>query len=184
MLCPGVHLLFQVEDVADHVGALDVALRIAGPGEVEAVVTALDERNELAGVLKICLGGVVWVHVSPQGQDVFNAHSFQTVQQPGYLVPGIVDAGQVGHRGDVVLVLNGGGNAAGQIVSGGAARSKGDADVVGAEVLKLIQGSVDGFNGAGLFRWEYFTGENHRFLLKELCNAHGRVSFRMRFHKR
>ena len=165
MLGPGVHLFLQVADIAYQVGALQVPLGVAGGGHSK-VSPLPDVGHQLTGVLEIGLGGIVRVHVPPQGQHIFHPVGFQVGQQAVHiLLPG-GHAGEVGHGGDVVLVFNEGGNVPGGLVHLRAPRPEGDADKVGTDVLQTVQGFVDAVHRGVLLGREDLAGEDGFSLAK------------------
>lgn len=121
MLGAGVHLLLEVAQVAYRVGALRVPLRVTGGGHTEVPPPA-DEGHQFVGVEELRLWGIVRVPVPPQGQHVLYAVCLQVIEQLGHLPLGGGDAGQVGHGGDVVLLLDDGRDLPGGLVHLGAHR--------------------------------------------------------------
>ena len=173
MLGPGIHLLLQIANVVDHVRALGVSLGIAGPGHAE-VPPAVDEGDQLIGMEKICLGREIGVPVAPQGQHVLHPIPLQSGKQLGGLPPGAGHTGQMGHGGDVVLVLDDGGDLLGGLVHrAGASRTVGDADEVGLDVLQTVQRFINAVHRAGFLGGKYFAGKDSLALSKQFCNFHG-----------
>ena len=176
VLGPGVHLLLQVPDVADQVGALQVPLGVAGGGHAE-VPPGVDIGHQVAGVGEVGLGGDVRVHVPPEGQHVLHPVPLQLGQQVVHLRPSGGHAGQVGHGGDVVAVLDDGGDLVGGLIHLGASRPEGDADEVGADVLQAVQGGVDAVHRHVPLGGEHLAGEYRPALSEQLCQSHGKASF-------
>ena len=173
MLGPSVHLLLEIADVVDHVRALGVSLGIAGPGHAE-VPPAVDEGNQLVGMEEVRLGREIGIPVAPQGQHVLHPVPLQAGQQLGGLPPGTGHTRQVCHGGDVVLVLDDGGDLLGGLVHrAGPSRAVGDADEVGPDVLQAVQRLINAVHRAGFLGGKYLTGKNGFALSKQFCNFHG-----------
>ena len=159
VLGSGVHFFLQMADVVDGIRAFRVALRVAGGGDAK-VPPLLDVGYQFTGVPEVGFRGIVRVHVSPQGQDVLHSRLFQLRQQTvRVLFPGS-HASQVGHGGDVVLVLDEGGDLPGALVDLGTSRPECDADEVGTDVLQAVQGLIDAVHRGGLLWGEHLAGEN------------------------
>ncbi len=146
-------------DIAHQVGALQLPLGIAGGGHPK-VPAGPDVAHQLAGVLEVGFWGIVRVHVSPKSQHILHPVRFQIGQQAVHVLPPGGHAGEVGHGGDVVLVLDEGGNVPGGLVHLGASRPEGDADKVGPDILQAVQRLVDAVNGI-IFLWgEHLAGKD------------------------
>ena len=74
----GIHLLLEIADVRDHVGALRVSLGVAGPGNAKVPVLP-NPRHQVIGMEKIRVRDCVGVVVSSQRQNVLHASGLKGV---------------------------------------------------------------------------------------------------------
>ena len=74
----GIHLLLEVADVRDHVGALRVSLGVTGPGNAEVPVLP-NPGHQVIGVEKIRVRDCVGVVISPQRQNVLHTSGLEGV---------------------------------------------------------------------------------------------------------
>ena len=157
----GAHFQLQlgVLQVALQVGGLQVSLRVAGGGDVEVEVVA-DVADEVRRVGEAALDGdevgLAAGRVAAEGDDVFDACFLQSCEDAVNLVPGLADAGEMGHWQQVGLFFDGGDYLLGEGL-GGAACAVGDGDEVGIEGGESIDCPKDGGDalpgsGAGRIR--------------------------------
>ena len=172
MLGARVHFLLQMAHIGNEVWAFGMSLGVAGAGHTE-IAPAADEGHQLVGVSKVGLGREVGVAVAPESQHILHAVLLETGQQLGDLSLGAGHTGNVSHGGDMVLVLDDGGDLTGGLVHrAGAACAVGDADEVGLDILQAVQGLINAVHGAGLLGREHLTGEYGFAFSEQFCNFH------------
>jgi hypothetical protein len=163
-----------VLQVALLVEALGVAFGIAGDADAE-VVAGAGELDELVGVAEAALGlderGLSGGRIAAQGEHVADAGVPEVVEDAADLVGGVADAGQVGHRADLELVLDAGDEIDG-LLAGGAAGAVRDADVGRLEGVQFADGGIE-LGPAGLVPGgEELEGDCGEAEVEEAVDAH------------
>jgi enterochelin esterase-like enzyme len=140
-----VDFALQVFEISRHVEALRVAFGIARDADAELVASA-DEFDQLVGIREAAFGGdeigLARLRVAAEGQDVADAGVPQFVHDPAQFLGGVADAGEVGHRADLQLVLD----ALDQIdglLAGAPAGAIGDGDVAGVQRVQFADRPVE-----------------------------------------
>ena len=152
-----LHLFLKVVDVVLLVGALHVALWIAGAAHAE-IPLGLDVLYQLDGV-GVGAGDKLLGPVAPQRQDILNAPGFHLLQALVNLLPGGGTAGEMGQGGDMVGVLDVRGHLH-RLFRGAARRAVGDADKIRAQLVDGVHGLKNAAELHVFFRGENLAGEN------------------------